>query len=303
MSFVHALDCGCGACSFVEKADPLWSEGQRISRQLWETLIRAFRRQVRELRAYFEGVLGIVIEVPTFDILSAVDRAPIASAGDSLLVSWEKAAAQAIVESGRFEAGRIGLQAAFNVQNPRVQEWVVTRGGLAITGINDVTRNGIRAVVADGITAGVGIEPMARQLRDLVGLTPRHVRAVLRRERRMAERGLAGKRLERNTAAYARRLVGHRAKMIARTETITARAQGQLAVWEEARDEGLIGVASLKKWMHSPAVPRCPICEELGAADPIPIDSVWQSSVLGVPFAHPPAHPSCRCSLGLVTLS
>jgi hypothetical protein len=82
---------------------------------------------------------------------------------------------------------------------------------------------------------------------------------------------------------------------------MTASNQGTLDSWRQATSEGLLPRGMQKKWIHARGSLRtCPVCDELGDSDPVPMDGEFYSSILGDSFARPPAHPNCRCTIGLV---
>ena len=78
-----------------------------------------------------------------------------------------------------------------------------------------------------------------------------------------------------------------RAAMIARTEILTANAQGTLASLKAARD---IGVKVKKAWICDDD--PCPICQENEDAGPIDLDDDFPSG-----DDAPTAHPNCECVL------
>jgi hypothetical protein len=80
-----------------------------------------------------------------------------------------------------------------------------------------------------------------------------------------------------------------RAEMISVTEVTRAAAQGELAVAERLR---LQGIDMLKIWQTNKDDVVCTtICEPLQGKD----EEIWRS----VAFEGPPAHPRCRCWLSL----
>lgn len=83
-----------------------------------------------------------------------------------------------------------------------------------------------------------------------------------------------------------------RAVMIAKTESMDAANQGLLASWDQAADEGLLTGDEYKEWIAT-ETGACDICEELDG-ETVPIDEDFSSG-----DDAPPAHPNCRCTLGI----
>lgn len=137
----------------------------------------------------------------------------------------------------------------------------------------------------------------ARLIRSLIGLTERDARAVAKLRATLLERGALPAAVEKQTARYAERLLNARAETIARTETMTAAAQGQAELWSQAEAAGLLTGEELREWIVTDDDRTCEIC--------LPMDG--QQVAKGENFVDgdgneveaPPAHPNCRCSWGL----
>jgi hypothetical protein len=82
-----------------------------------------------------------------------------------------------------------------------------------------------------------------------------------------------------------------RADMIARTESMDSANQGALAGFNAAQDAGLLPANATKVWIASPDA--CDDCIELDDEE-VAIDEDFSSG-----DDAPPAHPNCRCSVGI----
>lgn len=82
-----------------------------------------------------------------------------------------------------------------------------------------------------------------------------------------------------------------RVKTIAHTEAMYAANEGQKQLWDQAVDDGLLDGDEMMVWIVTPDDKLCDICEELDGA----------KAALGDEFPEggPPAHPNCRCTVGL----
>jgi SPP1 gp7 family putative phage head morphogenesis protein len=87
-----------------------------------------------------------------------------------------------------------------------------------------------------------------------------------------------------------------RAETIARTEVMSAANEGQLEAWDQAKEDGLLTGAEQKEWIVTPDDRLCPVCEPMDG-ETVPIDEDFD--VDGDLLDGPPAHPNCRCTLGL----
>jgi len=83
-----------------------------------------------------------------------------------------------------------------------------------------------------------------------------------------------------------------RVRTIARTESMTAVNQGQRALWDQAVNDGYLDGDENQVWIVTPDDKLCDICDPLDGA----------TAPLGKDFDEdgPPAHPNCRCTIGLL---
>lgn len=87
-----------------------------------------------------------------------------------------------------------------------------------------------------------------------------------------------------------------RAEVIARTETMRASNEGQMQAWDQAADAGLLTGEESKEWITTPDDRLCPVCEPM---DGVTVKLSEEFNVDGERMDGPPAHPRCRCTLGL----
>ena len=93
----------------------------------------------------------------------------------------------------------LGIEVAWNIDNPRVNDWIKEELGNKIKGINDTTLEKLKGTLQDGIDLGEGVDDLAKRVRE--------------------------------TFEDAR---GYRAENIARTETISAFTEGNRQLYQEA---------------------------------------------------------------------
>lgn len=150
---------------------------------------------------------------------------------------------------------------------PEIQRAMERRGAELVKAIDESTRRAIRAALIDAFAidaeGGKSREQLAREIRELVGLTPRQTRTFERRADGLSEKGRA--RLKQQ-------MIRKRARLIARHESANATNAAQLKAWEEARELG-VGI------------------EGLGGEFRSDLDEMAQ---------RPPLHVGCRCALRLI---
>lgn len=194
----------------------------------------------------------------------------------------------------------------FDLRNPRIREYVNNRTGSLVVGIENDTRNLISNAIARHFDEAMTPRRVADIIKPSIGLYPAQTRALQNYRLGLEKEGTKPASLEELSDKYHDRLLDARARMIARTETKFALNEGQLAVWNQAADQGLIDREAVKKQWILDGAP-CEVCqavldEEDGGA--IPLDDYFvldfggrtgEVSVLG-----PPGHPNCMCSLELI---
>ena len=192
---------------------------------------------------------------------------------EELLGSLEKLLLGVVGKSGESAAKRLekllpsralrALQVdfAFDITNPLATEWAREHAAELIEGISETTRGYIRELIEAAFEEQIDVRELADTLAEALG-----------------------------DAA--------RAETIARTETITASNQGQILAWEQAKEEGLLGGNEKKVWIVTPDDRLCPICEPL---DGVTVGFSETFDVEGEALEGPPAHPNCRCAVGLTT--
>ena len=83
-----------------------------------------------------------------------------------------------------------------------------------------------------------------------------------------------------------------RVRTIAHTEAMTAANEGQKQLWEQAVEDGYLDGDEKMTWIVTPDDKLCPICEALEDTT-VPLGEEF-------PEGGPPAHPNCRCTVGLI---
>lgn len=291
----------------------------RIADSLQPEIRRTFLNAIAELKRSVpigqitnlleEGKLTGVLEALSDIRLTPQQLAPI---NDAIL--------QTVTLSAKLTVAEFGLD--FSLVNERAVRYARETAGRLIVGIDSTTTEAIQDIVSRGLREGVAPRSQARLIQQIVGLTPRDALAVDRFKTGMLQDGireaLAGDRVER----MARRLLRRRAENIARTETVRASNLGTQFGWDAAQDAGLLPQGTQKVWIATEDSRTCPICAVLDG-NTVDLGDNFDVSVEATAFTiegqeirvtatrpmkrpsttrTPPAHNSCRCSLGLVAV-
>lgn len=281
-------------------------EAARIARDVFDPV-----EADKQLAAHDERGLENNLLRATAGLITVLE-ARLPKAVEATMAAGGEAAARDARRLGRFRVLRETRfdNLRFDLVNPEAVAWARERSSTLITGIGGAQRAAIRDIISRSFTEGLTTAESGRLIRELIGLTPVQANAVLNLRRAILEN--PGKKLWagsmpirvpkggagwdfifRRGEQYAQRLLNYRAHTIARTETIAASNFGQLSLWRQAADKGLIGTTDEKRWIVTPDERLCSICEGLGG-EQVPLN---ESFSVGVEA--PPAHASCRCTMGL----
>lgn len=187
----------------------------------------------------------------------------------------------------------------FDIINPQVVNWAQTRTGQQITLIGEESRKAIQDIITRSVSEGIDARSAARLIREHIGLNTRQSAAVANYRAGLVAQGVNPGRIDSLVEKATKRHWRQRAEMIARTEIQSAANFGQLESWRQAAAQGLLDPSRTRRvWIASSDA--CPICLDLAAEsreNPASLDGSF-FGVVGS-FESPPAHPSCRCAMGL----
>lgn len=211
---------------------------------------------------------------------------------------------------------RVSTELSFDLMNPEAVRFLNTYTFDLIRSISQESRDAIQQIVTRAFREGGHPFQQARQIREVIGLTPRMEQAVAnyrsalesgnlkdalsralrdgRYDRSLlsaleSERAVNPERIDRMVSRYADRYLDYRARNIARTESLRASNQGQRELWRQAREQQLLPRDVQRVWIvgNDP----CPICEELDG-ETVGMDEEFAEG-------DPPIHPSCVCTTAI----
>lgn len=179
----------------------------------------------------------------------------------SLKANVERAMLETFVAAARATPLRAAAGGfAFDQKNTAAIKWAHDHAAELVAGVTNTTREDIRDAVEEAFTTEAGHDQLASELIDLLGDDAR-------------------------------------AGLIARTETMRASNAGQQAAWDQAVKSGLLSGNELQEWITTPDELLCPVCEPMDG-ETSELDGSF--NVDGEDMDGPPAHPNCRCTIGLI---
>lgn len=225
------------------------------------------------------------------------------SSWDAVNDDWNTAIRQQLHASGSAEKAKLGFSFRFDIDNPFAVAWAKERSASLVTQVTDETKAGLRTVIGQAFASRQPPRDLAKLIKPMIGLTEVSARAVLRQSLAQLEAGKTQAQVQRYAQQYSGRLLQARALTIARTETMAAQNAGTQASWLTAKAQGLIPPGMVRRWIIARGSDRtCPICTDFGAPEnrETGLTDPFVSSEHGE-LMQPPAHPNCRCTVGLVS--
>lgn len=148
---------------------------------------------------------------------------------------------------------------AFDATNPAARKWIEEHALETVDDMSTTTRERVRDLLERSFDGEFDIDELTDEIGDIIGDDAR-------------------------------------AESIARTETMTASNAGQQQLWDQAVEEGLLTGDEQQEWIVTPDDLLCPICAPM-EGQKAPLDGTFE--VDGEDIDGPPAHPRCRCTIGL----
>jgi len=192
------------------------------------------------------------------------------------------------------------LSYRFDAARPEAAAWASQEAGKLVTEIIGSQRDVIRILVSDDSPTAKSPAGMARDLRDVVGLTSEQSGWVQNhRERELSRLIGDGKPFnqamdlaDKSTERYQKKIHRYRTETIARTETLRASNEGRNLAWAQGVEEGFIDPDAGKQWS---AELDGRVCDRCSALNGVTVKLKGSFSA-----GDPPLHPSCRCTVVLV---
>lgn len=283
------------ARQFTERSDTL------IIQRIADQMVARFRAQfLGGLDLITEGILRqqLIEALLRSNILGALEAvqfpnfaATLSPIVEGMLTETIKKSAKALATPADIAVGPFGLK--FDIINPRAVEFIRSRAAELVTRVSTDTRLVLRELIDRAFMEGIPPAKLARLIEQHVGLLPKHAKAVHNLRLRLLADGMPQAQIDKLTERYTKKLLRYRATNIARTETMRASNQGQDLLWRDRAAKGLFDIDTAKRvWIASDP---CPVCMELNGKE------AGFNKTFSGGYDMPPIHPSCKCTLGLVT--
>ena len=185
---------------------------------------------------------------------------------------------------------KVGFKGRFDYTDPRSIEWATQQSARLVTAVTDEMRSQIRDVIGQAFTQNKTVADTAKQLRTFIGLNARQQNSL----EKFIEANAGKPNLDKLVADYKARAIKYRAQMIARTEIITAEANGRMLGWQQAIDSGWSSPNSVKRWSAALSERTCSICSSMNGKS-VKWDKPFPNGIYDAP-----AHVMCRCSTVLL---
>lgn len=191
------------------------------------------------------------------------------------------------------------FEMSFNLMNQETVRFLRQYKLGLVNSITRTTRDGLRSIIRMGQTHGLTVRQQAMRIRDLIGLTPKQVGALDKFRNNLVGGGWSKAEAEARVLRMAVRQHRARAEAIARTETIRAANAGQQQLWQQAKEQDLLEPEAKQVWIVTSDDRLCEVCEPIPSMNPegVPVNGVFDTP--NGPMSGPPAHPNCRCAVGI----
>ena len=294
------------ACCDVHKVGP--SDFERATPaevRFGRRLAAAFETASRELVASWDSLDPKTAE----EAYRAILRLPWQESFGELGVTWEETVRKVMTDAGEASfkdlRGTIAspsstlMTASFTVENPYSRVYLRERSSRLIVQITEETREAVKDMLDLAVREGVPPKQLAPRIGDTVGLHRRWAKAVSNRLGNLLQSGVPYDEAKKESAKYAKKLRRRRGENIARTEIVSASNQGTMDSWSIAQDNQWIPTTTKKQWIAAFGSART--CQYCGALHGVVVGLNESFPDVGLGrTSRPPAHPSCRCTMGLV---
>lgn len=332
--------CGCGHKGhqrvLIAKAKP--GDEKLTAARLFDAIARSMENAVRisftrglttfkkrintdEIERHFEsGNEEAIFETIPFDRM-AED------------IGYSEAVKTATLRAGKLSLRRLKPQRKtlrFDTKNPRIDRDIARNTGQKIVQISEEARRSVANTVKLSFNQGMNPKQAAKLIEESVGLTEKQTTAIARSQvKQRAERdqlrgalarldsegkgqsltamnaraklrNLTDEKIEKRAIKMSEKMQKNRARSIARTEMTRAVNAGQMEVWQQGVEDGLIDRNEAKKqWITVNDADRSDICTTLDRKI-VGLDENFFVTQTGESVPYPPAHPNCRSSVTIV---
>ena len=180
-----------------------------------------------------------------------------------------------------------------DLSNPRYKNFISSRFDHLMRDLNEDTQKIVQRAIQRSLSKAKTPNQIANEIVDHIGLNDRQSIALMNYQSGLESKNVSPKKIEALTERYSNQLLKQRATTIARTEIQNANNRGQLAVWTEAQNEGLLNMDETFKIWQTDRSP-CPSCKAMNGKK-VKLNEKWVLSdgrTVDVPSEN---HPNCYC--------
>jgi hypothetical protein len=222
-------------------------------------------------------------------------------------IGWDKAIEDILPSYQKFgdsfeQAGMISFNALpppiknnlrIDLKNPLLKKFINDRFNKFMQDLSTESSNIVQRSIQRSFSHALAPSQVAKEIMGHIGLNDRQSMALSNYRSGLEKTKTRPENIERYTELYSNRLLKQRSIMIARTEIQNANNQGQLAVWKQGQDEGLLNAEETYKVWENDVNP-CPICRQMHGKK-VKLNERWilpDGKTVNVPSE---IHPNCFC--------
>ena len=259
------------------------------SEKLEQGMARTILDEVKALQgeAKLKDIARLISEAPPEQVLELMNEQGVLGIGTSL----EPQLVQGASAGAKTAAAELGKVVVIDMRRPGFQSWLSTTMGNLVKDTTGTSMDALRTTLTDGIQRGRNPLKLAKDLKQSIGLTDPHAKAVIRRRADLIAQGVSEARADELTERYREKLLKLRARTIARTESLQAVNGGREQLWQQLVEEGAFEEGQEKEWLTA------------GDERTSEEHAAWEGMKVPVgedfPQGAPPTRPNCRCTVVL----
>lgn len=192
-------------------------------------------------------------------------------------------------------ADYLGVNLSFELTNPAAVAELEKFGAAMVTNVSEETIGALREWLTQVYKTGMTGKEAAKEIRGMVGLTERDIRAYFRVKDAYIEQGLEGAALDDALNKWVIGKIKYRAQLIADNELVFAGNRGQEMLWDQAYQQGFLDYSTtLREWIVTPDDRLCVLCAPM-AGQTTTLDGTFLTDA-GPVLTPNDIHVRCRCS-------
>jgi hypothetical protein len=240
------------------------------------------------------GVHGDVVPLMDYDTLNAAQEEVLVQALRRGMLRGVEVGRQALATVRQRSAKAGPIEIDLSGTHVAAEEWAKQHAA-DLAQLPAAQKQRVKDLVESSIADGIPPMELAKLIRDTIGLTDQQADAVANFRDRLVDQEVDEADRVVRVERYAQAQRTYRAQTIARTELLGSLNAGQQELWDEAVSQGVIEPGEMEKiWIVTDDDLLEEECEAM-ADEQVGLHEQFSS---GDDF--PPAHPNCRCTVGLV---